>query len=104
MKSPKKNGKKKLEASPIKTKKSQSQSPVKNGRNRRESSPIKKSKKDMSKSEFRLDEEEMSPKKSKKGKLSRSKSESASLADKKRNKSPVKKIEICYKLRVLGLQ
>ena len=95
VKSPKKNGKKKLEASPIKTKKSQSQSPVKNGRNRRESSPIKKSKKDMSKSEFRLDEddyeEEMSPKKSKKGKLSRSKSESASLADKKRNKSPVKK-------------
>ena len=97
VKSPKKkNGS--FKDSPTKTRKSQSQSPVKNGKSRRESSPIKKSKKEISKSEFKLDEYEdedeevlPSPKKSKKGKLSRSKSESASLADKKRNKSPVKK-------------
>ena len=97
VKSPKKkNGS--VKDSPTKTRKSQSQSPVKNGKSRRESSPIKKSKKEISKSEFKLDEyddedEEVlpSPKKSKKGKLSRSKSESVSLADKKRKRSPVKK-------------
>ena len=97
LKSPKKNGRYKDKDSPTKTRKSQSQSPVKNGRSKRESSPIKKSKKEFSKSEFKLDEDDdeeavfVSPKKSKKGKLSRSKSESASLSEKKRNKSPVKK-------------
>ena len=91
----KKNGR--YKDSPTKTRTSQSQSPAKNGRSKRESSPIKKIKKEVSKSEFKLNEDNddetvfVSPKKYRKGKLSRSKSESASLLETKRNKSPVKK-------------
>ena len=83
--------------SPTKSRRNMSESPVKkseNGNKLSDSSPKKRNKKDISRSEIDLVEmeEESSPRKTnKKGKLSRSKSESVSIKDRQRKQSPVKK-------------